>query len=213
MKLASTVFGLVIASAMHASQLFAATLTINVVNQQQQPLADAVVELRSLSNPPLKPQRIQVAQQKLTFVPFVSAVPAGSVVEFPNLDKTRHHVYSFSPAKQFEIQLYADKPEAPISFNTPGIVALGCNIHDYMQAYIYVAESNLLAVSDETGQLIWPDIELGDYQLLVWHPWQLTPRQQAALNVVMPEQTETVTLAVDLTQQKPQAPQRGFGNR
>lgn len=213
MKLALFVSGLVVASAMHSSQLSAASLTINLTNQQQQPLADAVVELRSLGNPELKPQRIQVAQQALTFVPFVSAIPAGSVVEFPNLDKTRHHVYSFSPAKQFEIQLYADKPEAPITFDTPGIVALGCNIHDYMQAYIYVSESNLVAVSDEAGQLKWPDIAPGEYQLYIWHPWQLADRQPAALAVVMPVQTAGYTLAVDLSQQKPQAPQRGFGSR
>ncbi|SNY60106.1 hypothetical protein SAMN06297280_0012 [Arsukibacterium tuosuense] len=213
MKLALIASGLVVALISYASQLSAASLTINLTNQQQQPLADAVVELRSLSNPELKQQRIQVAQQALTFVPFVSAIPAGSVVEFPNLDKTRHHVYSFSPAKQFEIQLYADKPEAPITFDTPGIVALGCNIHDYMQAYIYVSESNLVAVSDGAGQLNWPDIAPGGYQLYIWHPWQLADRQPTALDVVMPVQTAAYTLAVDLSQQKPQAPQRGFGSR
>lgn len=213
MKLALINSVLVMAMTLYASQLKAASLTLNISNQQQQPLADAVVELRSLTNPERKPLRIQVAQQQLTFVPFVSAIPAGSVVDFPNLDKTRHHVYSFSPAKQFEIQLYADKPEAPITFDTPGIIAVGCNIHDYMQAYIYVAESSLVAVSDQTGQLIWPDIAPGSYQLFLWHPWQLEPRQPVALDIVMPVQTAAYTLAVDLTQQKPQAPQRGFGSR
>lgn len=213
MKLALIAGGLVVALILHSSQLSAASLTISITNQQQQPLADAVVELRSLSMSDIKPQRIQVAQQKLTFVPFVSAVPAGSEVDFPNLDKTRHHVYSFSPAKQFEIQLYADKPEAAITFDTPGIVALGCNIHDYMQAYIYVSESNLVAVSNEAGQLKWPDIAPGQYQLHVWHPWQLEPWQVTTLDLVMPLQTAAVSLAIDLSQQKPQAPQRGFGNR
>ncbi|MBV2129034.1 methylamine utilization protein [Arsukibacterium indicum] len=213
MKLKVSVSGLFIALALQSSALFAASLTINISNQQQQPLADAVVELRSLTNPELKPQRIQVAQQQLTFVPFVSAIPAGSEVEFPNLDKTRHHVYSFSPAKQFEIKLYADKPEAPIIFDTPGIIALGCNIHDYMQAYIYVSESNLVAVSDGSGKLTWPDIAPGSYQLYLWHPWQLEPRQPAVLDVVMPVQSAAYQLDIDLSQQKPQPPQRGFGSR
>lgn len=213
MKLALINSGLVVAFTLLAGQLSAASLTINISNQQQQPLVDAVVELRSLNNSQITPQQIQVAQQQLTFVPFVSAAPAGSIVEFPNLDKTRHHVYSFSPAKQFEIKLYADKPEAPITFDTPGIVALGCNIHDYMQAYIYVSESNLVAVSDQAGQLKWADIAPGEYQLYLWHPWQLATPQPTTLTVVMPTQTVAVTLAIDLAQQKPQAPQRGFGNR
>ena len=89
----------------------------------------------------------------------------------------------------------------------------GCNIHDYMQAYIYVSESNLVAVSNEAGQLQWPDIAPGEYQLYMWHPWQLAEQQPNILKVVMPVQTESVELAIDLTQQKPQAPQRGFGTR
>jgi plastocyanin len=213
MKLALINSVLLMALALHVSQLKAASLTLHISNQQQQPLADAVAELRSLTHPERKPQRIQVAQQQLTFVPFVSAIPAGSEVEFPNLDKTRHHVYSFSPAKQFEIQLYAEKPEAPITFDTPGIVALGCNIHDYMQAYIYVAESSLVAVSNQNGQLTWSDVAPGSYQLYLWHPWLLEPRQPVVLDIVMPVQTAAYSLAVDLTQQKPQAPQRGFGSR
>ena len=213
MKLAFIASGCTFSLALFCSQLSAASLTISISNQQQQPLADAVVELRSQNTAQIAPQRFQVAQQQLTFVPFVSAVPAGSIVEFPNLDKTRHHVYSFSPAKQFEIKLYADKPEKPITFDTPGIVALGCNIHDYMQAYIYISESNLVAVSNEAGQLQWPDIAPGEYQLYVWHPWQLAEQQPSTLKVVMPEQTASVALAIDLTQKKPQAPQRGFGSR
>lgn len=213
MKLTLGVSGFIISLTLQSSALYAASLTFKITNQQQQPLPDTVVELRSLTDPVVKPQRIQVAQQQLTFVPFVSAIPAGSQVEFPNLDKTRHHVYSFSPAKQFEIKLYADKPETPIIFDTPGIIALGCNIHDYMQAYIYVSESNLVAVSDETGKLTWPDIAPGSYQLYLWHPWQLESRQPTVLEVVMPVQTAVYTLDVDLSQQKPQPPQRGFGSR
>ncbi len=213
MKLALITSLLVNALVTLSAQVQAGTLTINVVNQQQQPLADAVVELRAEVAKASKPQKIQVAQQELTFVPFVSAVPAGSIVEFPNLDKTRHHVYSFSPAKQFEIQLYADKPEAPIRFDTPGVIALGCNIHDYMQAFIYVGESDVLAVSNSDGVVTLPDLAPGKYQVYLWHPWQLAPQPPVSLDIVMPAQNSNVSLAVDLTQQKPQAPQRGFGSR
>ncbi|KKO44908.1 hypothetical protein WG68_13875 [Arsukibacterium ikkense] len=213
MKLALHSTLLIAAVLLTPDQANAGSLTISIVNQQQQPLADAVVELRAVGQQVVTPQRIRVAQQQLTFIPFVSAIPVGSEVEFPNLDKTRHHVYSFSPARQFEIQLYADKPEAPIRFDTVGIVALGCNIHDYMQAYIYVGESDLVAVSDTDGQLHWSGLAPGQYQLYLWHPWQLEPHPGQPLKVSMPVQTATLRLAIDLTQQKPQAPQRGFGSR
>jgi plastocyanin len=213
MKLALWLILLSIALTPLINRAAAGSLTINIINQQQQPLADAVVELRSPATNIITPKNIKVAQQQLTFIPFVSAIPAGSQAEFPNLDKTRHHIYSFSPAKQFEIQLYADQPEAPIIFDTPGIVALGCNIHDYMQAYIYVGESELVAVSDEQGNVHWPDVPTGDYQLYLWHPWQLESPNPLELPVLDIDQTERLGLAIDLSQRKPIAPQRGFGSR
>ncbi len=191
------------------------SLTVQLVNQQQQPLADAVIELKPLSNEPLpsqqtQPARTQVAQQELTFIPFVSAISVGSQVDFPNFDRTRHHVYSFSPAKVFEIQLYADTPEAPVTFDKTGIVALGCNIHDYMQAYIYVGETGLVAVTDNDGQVVLPQLPAGRYQLLLWHPWQIASPEVTEFEIST-DLTLANTLAIDLQQRKPAPPQRGFG--
>lgn len=182
---------------------------VQVLDQQGGALSDAVVEFL-LPDPPVISRPTEVAQKELTFVPFVTAVQKGTLIEFPNQDKTRHHVYSFSPAKVFELKLYAGKPEAPVLFEKTGIVALGCNIHDYMQAYVYVGDSPYLAVSDESGTALVSAAPPGTYQLKVWHPWQ-----QAEQNLLTVQLPATATLSVTLPvnrQQKPQKPKRGFGN-
>jgi plastocyanin len=181
-----------------------------LVDQQGLPLADAVVELLDPNHKPQLQQTAKVAQQDLIFRPFVSAVPIGTAVDFPNLDKTRHHVYSFSPAKVFELKLYADKPEAPVLFDTAGVVALGCNIHDYMQAYIYVGESPFLAVTDEQGRVTFADVPAGSYQLKLWHPWQ---QQEVPLQTVTLPLGETKLTIKVTRQQKPGRPKKGFGKQ
>jgi hypothetical protein len=151
-----------------------------------------------------------VAQKDLTFVPFVTAVQKGSAIEFPNQDKTRHHVYSFSPAKVFELKLYAGKPEAPVIFEKAGVVALGCNIHDYMQAYVYVGTSPFLAVTNVDGVATFAELPAGEYQVKLWHPWQQS--DPVIGKVSIPLTSETLLQIDVLRQQKPTKPKKGFGN-
>jgi plastocyanin len=187
----------------------AAAVQVLVTDQHGKPLADAVVELYNPQSSAKTSGIAEVAQQDLTFRPFVSAVQVGSKVDFPNQDKTRHHVYSFSPAKSFELKLYAGKPEAPLLFDKAGVVALGCNIHDYMQAYIYVGESAYLAVSGEDGIARFNEVPQAGYQLKLWHPWQ--DAEVAAQQVQVPFAAMSLQLAVT-RQQKPSRPKKGFGN-
>ena len=202
-------FSLLIILCGFSPRLAADTLNIKLVNQHNQPLADAVVELVSATGSALPAGKpASVAQQGLMFTPFVTAVVRGSKVDFPNQDKTRHHVYSFSPAKVFELKLYQDKPEAPVLFDTPGIVALGCNIHDYMQAYVYVGQSPFLAVTDEQGIAKFDEMPAGAYQLKLWHPWQDAD--------VVPQAVTLPLVATDFKinvtrQEKPKRPKKGFG--
>src|SRR6185369_4397725 len=105
------------------------------------------------------------------FVPHVLVVPVGTAVSFPNRDQIRHHVYSFSPAKTFEIPLYAGQPERLIDFDRPGEVVLGCNIHDWMKAYVFVVDTPYFAVTDAAG-LAAIALPAGDYRVEVWHPQQ-----------------------------------------
>jgi len=186
-----------------------AAVQIVVSDQNGNPLEDAVVELINPSSLQFEQKKTEVKQQDLSFIPFVSAFQKGSSVDFPNMDKTRHHVYSFSAAKVFELKLYANKPEAPVLFDQAGIIALGCNIHDYMQAYIYIGDSQLLQVTDLKGQVQFPQLADGDYQLKLWHPWQNTdwvPQQIQIKN----GQVLSFQLAIT-AQEKPKKPKKGFG--
>lgn len=181
----------------------------NVVDQQGNPLPDAVVELHYTPAVTAPPHPAEMAQKGLMFVPYVLAIPSGTYVDFPNGDKTRHHVYSFSEAKVFELKLYAGKPEQPILFDKPGIIVLGCNIHDHMQAYVYVGTSPFLGVTDAQGQVEISGLPAtANYRLKLWHPWQSAevPELDIAGGSVPP----SLVISVQ-NQQKPKPPKRGFG--
>ncbi len=110
-----------------------------------------------------------VDQIEKNFVPGQLVVRVGTLVHFPNSDKVRHQVYSFSPAKSFELPLYAGADAEPVLFDKPGPVTLGCNIHDWMRGYIYVADSPWFTRTDEQGHATL-DLPPGDYTVHVWHP-------------------------------------------
>lgn len=193
----------------YVSTAAAAAVQITVTDQQGQFVEDAVVELLDPANKPFSQKKAEVKQQDLTFIPFVSAYQMGTAVDFPNMDKTRHHVYSFSAAKVFELKLYANKPEAPVVFDQAGIIALGCNIHDYMQAYIYIGESPFLQVTDSKGQANFTDIPDGSYQLKLWHPWQNADWVTQQVEI---KQGQVMSYQLPITaQEKPKKPKKGFG--
>lgn len=119
-------------------------------------------------NAVMKPPRM--TQENIQFTPFILPVAPGTKVSFPNKDKVRHHVYSFSKIKRFELELYGEDEEKSVIFDQEGVVALGCNIHDNMLAYIYVARSNSFATTDENGGAKIENLAPGNYNAYVWHP-------------------------------------------
>ena len=121
--------------------------------------------------PLLNVKPVIVDQIDKEFSPDVTVIPVGTPVFFPNDDDIRHHVYSLSQAKMFELPLYSGKKAEPIVFDKPGIVALGCNIHDWMVAFIYVVDTPYFAKTGKDGKarIEFPDD--GEYNLFVWHPW------------------------------------------
>ena len=124
----------------------------------------------------------EVAQAERRFVPAVSVVTVGTAVTFPNRDTVRHHVYSFSPAKRFEIKLYVGTPAAPVMFDQPGIAVLGCNIHDQMTAWIVVVATPYFGRSDDSGRWAAASVPPGRYTLRAWHagmPVGAAPIEQA----------------------------------
>lgn len=162
-------------------------LTINVLDEQGQPLVGAVIEWRGQTDiavaGAVKEQTIIMDQVNKRFIPELVIVAVGNNVLFPNSDNIRHHVYSFSPAKVFELRLYKGKPEGPIQFEQPGIVVLGCNIHDAMVGYIYVTDK-MAQQTDASGTVEIPVPK--DPFIEIWHPSQkmeLHQKQRVKLEV------------------------------
>lgn len=154
------------------------------------PAADAVVSLHSpAAVAATRAGRATIDQRASQFVPRVTVVTVGTPVVFPNSDNVRHQVYSFSPAKRFELPLYAGKPAAPVVFATPGVVELGCNIHDWMLAYLVVVPTPWFAKTDAQG-LATVTAPAGRYRLELWHP-----RLSAAL-------AQEITLTAAATDQR-----------
>lgn len=155
-------------ASVHAGELLA------VVSAAGRPVADAVAYAvpRPGSRTPraaAATERSVMDQRNNEFLPQVLAVQTGTPVHFPNSDNIRHHVYSFSPAKTFELPLYKGTPAEPVVFDRPGAVTLGCNIHDWMVGYVYVVDTPYFAVTaaDGRARLTLPD---GEYEVHVWHP-------------------------------------------
>lgn len=148
----------------------AAQFKLGVVDDKGNPLKDAVAALvpAQKKDYAAAPTAIMDQRQNI-FVPGVLAIRVNTQVRFPNSDDIRHHVYSFSPAKKFELRLYHGMTAEPVLFDKPGTVVLGCNIHDSMVAYIYVVETDYFAVADGMGKIS-IDAPAGKYQLQIYHP-------------------------------------------
>lgn len=154
-----------------ASQALAGSVDVVVRDAVSAPIKDAVVLVRPVgAAPTLQPAPDTVDQVDKEFVPYVKVVMVGSPVSFPNKDNIRHQVYSFSPAKRFELPLYVGTPPAPVVFDKPGVVTLGCNIHDWMAAYVYVSDTPWFAITQADGKARIAGIPAGDYVVQVWHP-------------------------------------------
>ena len=162
-----------------------AEIAVMVTDQQGRPVADAVVVAMpvdgNLRLP--RPREGSVDQVDKEFLPRVSVVLVGASVSFPNHDDVRHQVYSFSPAKRFELPLYAGVPAQPIVFDKPGVVVLGCNIHDWMVGYIYVSESPFFARTGQDGKALLAELAPRAYVVRVWHP-QLETSESATRRTI-----------------------------
>lgn len=147
----------------------AATLSVQGVDADGKPVPDAVVSLHGATPAQADGTRVVMDQRETTFMPGVLPIQAGTSVSFPNSDSVQHQVYSFSPARPFELPLYAGTPPAPVLFDKPGVVTVGCNIHDGMIGWIVVLDTPYFARTGATGTvpLQAPD---GAYRLRVWHP-------------------------------------------
>lgn len=130
------------------------------------------------------------------FEPHVLIVPQSSLVSFPNSDDTRHHVYSFSDAKTFELRLYHGNEAQPVLFDKTGLVKIGCNIHDNMRAYIVVTEHSVFGTTDSDGFFRWPALKQNLNKIMLWHPQlaeyfiaEVDPNDSGTVTITMPVDT------------------------
>ena len=193
----------------------AASATIEVRTPSGAPVADAVAWLEPAAASTARrasPGRAEIRQVKLEFVPFVSVLPVGTRVDFPNRDKVKHHVYSFSAAKNFEIQLYSGMPVEPVLFDKPGPVVLGCNIHDWMEAYVMVVDSAWFAKADASGRASVGALPPGRYTLHGWHPYQKVAPAAQEVEITGANDTRRLRLGIDLAV-PPRKPRRPLDER
>jgi plastocyanin len=169
----------------------------------EKPVADAVVSATPLDQsapPAAADETFQIEQKDQEFQPYVTAVQVGARVNFPNRDTVQHHVYSLSKPKRFEIPLYKSGASETVVFDTPGIITIGCNIHDWMLAYIVVLPTPYFAKTDSTGAAALPPLPPGRYRLEVWHPRAPAPLVQEITSA--PEQNAVLEFAVALKPDK-----------
>lgn len=149
----------------------AGSLNVTVRDGKGAPVSDAVVYAKTSSESAPRPKKqAMIDQINKEFVPYVTAVQVGTSIMFPNKDNIRHHVYSFSPAKRFELPLYEGTPAAPVLFDKVGFVTLGCNIHDWMIAYVAVLPTPYFQITGNAGRVSLKNLPSGQYTIEVWQP-------------------------------------------
>ena len=155
----------------------AASLTVAVQDTAGHAVAGVVIIATPDAAAPDKhlPRTAVMDQQHMQFVPRILVIQTGTGVDFPNSDQIQHQVYSFSAPKTFKLSLYAGHKYPPVVFDRPGLVTLGCNIHDGMIGYIYVTDSPFFGRSDESGQLQLHGIPAGPYTVTASHPQMQEP--------------------------------------
>ncbi|HEX4268629.1 MAG TPA: hypothetical protein VHY36_12130 [Steroidobacteraceae bacterium] len=194
---------------LRATPVAAATLAIAVELPDGHPVPDAVVTVQPVGRklPPPAPTHAVMDQMNRMFMPEVLVVALGSTVSFPNSDSVSHQIYSFSPAKRFQLPLYRGKPYPPLLFDQTGIVILGCNIHDWMIGYIDVTDAPFYGTTDAHGA--WSaHLPAGRYEITVWHPrmHEQTPTLVRELSI---DTGDSAALTLQLTKPLRPAPMEG----
>ncbi len=172
--------------ALWGGRAFAGDFTVTVKGADGKPVPDAVVMVYPNGQPtkgPIKfPWPYRVAQQNIQFTPFMLVVPVGADVSFPNLDKVRHHVYSFSAGNKFEIKLFGHEENRTAKMNVAGAVAIGCNIHDQMVGFIRVVDTQYAGKTDANGVVTIQDVPPGAVVAKVWHPYMRALKNEKTLS-------------------------------
>jgi plastocyanin len=174
----------------------AGNVEVRVLDKNNKPIANVAVHLNNQSLvSQLRFQDMAIMDQiNQQFSPHILVVQKSTQVRFPNSDSIKHHVYSFSPAKVFQLQLYKGLNADPLLFSKTGIVELGCNVHDSMLGYIYVVDTPYFGKTDASGSF---SIEVpdADYQVQLWHP-QIQDEMDSLLKTLAVKGTSNVSFTL-----------------
>jgi len=180
-----------------AANALAGTVIVEVRDAAGAALSDAVVALDPAERAPAGAhETTQIDQVNQQFVPRVSVIRAGTAIAFPNSDRVRHQVYSFSPANTFALKLYAGSPRTLVPFDQPGIVTMGCNIHDSMVAFVLVVDTPYFGKTSSAGSVALK-VPGGRYRLRVWHEHAARAYVAEAVAIGADVQSVPVSLKVD----------------
>ncbi|MGB5606742.1 MAG: hypothetical protein WBN51_09480 [Gammaproteobacteria bacterium] len=181
----------------------AATVAVAAYNSKGKAVSNAVIDVLPAGHASARamPGEAEIDQKDKEFIPHVTPVGVGTKVYFPNSDNIRHHVYSFSEAKTFEIPLYQGTPADPIVFDKPGVVVLGCNIHDWMSAYVFVTDTPYFSVTGDDGAARINDLPAGSYTVTVWHP-RIKGEANPAEHHVTLSQDDSVDLTFEIEEKQ-----------
>ncbi len=153
-----------------AQNAYASDLSVLITAHKDRSTKGVVVELAAKQASAPETRTIEIDQKNQEFIPLISVATVGSKLIFNNLDELKHHVYSASTGNQFDLPLHNGIAPDKVILNTPGVVKLGCNIHDWMLAYVYVSESNWVKIMDSSGEVNFENVPAGDYELRIWSP-------------------------------------------
>ncbi|MEM9288796.1 MAG: hypothetical protein AAGA36_10695 [Pseudomonadota bacterium] len=160
--------------AMVSGPAWAADITVKMSNQKGVPVEGAVVTFHPETGAPLSAEdaaaSITVNQKDNNFLPFISVVPREASVKFLNEDSVLHHVFSFSAAKRFSLKLFGKGEPQEVVFDDPGVVVVGCNIHDQMIAYLKIVETPHAGKTEDDGMVTLTNVPDSPGELRIWHP-------------------------------------------
>lgn len=188
--------GLLLLAVLGGTSALASNVAVTVRTASGAAAEDALIVFEPRDAAPLPGKATVVIDQvNKRFVPRVTILRTGTAVTFPNSDNIRHQVYSFSPPKSFDLKLYAGSPKEEVIFDKPGLVILGCNIHDTMVGFVAVVDSPYFGKVPSSGEVAL-DLPPGHYALRVWHTNLAAPL--ASKEITVGAAAQAISLVIDL---------------